>query len=111
MEPLASFKLVTKADAAITFGVCVKTIDNYIKSGLLPAPVAFGGREYWHPAQFRDFLDQRFGAKAPAEEREPVDVKAQSQSEHRPVHAPKLKQGKAFKMQRMLELNQGVVGA
>lgn len=42
-------KLVTKADAAEIFGVCVKSIDNYIAQGLLPRPVPFASKEYWHP--------------------------------------------------------------
>lgn len=46
------FKPVSKADAAETLGVSTKTIDNYIKSGLLPAPRPFGGRELWHPDTF-----------------------------------------------------------
>lgn len=40
-------RLVTKADAAAVFGVCAKTIDNYIKDGRLPAPVQFASRDYW----------------------------------------------------------------
>jgi hypothetical protein len=46
------FKPVSKADAAEVLGVSTKTIDNYIKSGLLPAPRPFGGRELWHPDVF-----------------------------------------------------------
>jgi len=57
---LQNFKLVTKADAASVFGVCVKTIDNYIKEGRLPKPVDFVSREYWHPADFQAFLDRTF---------------------------------------------------
>ena len=46
------FKPVSKADAAEVLGVSTKTIDNYIKSGFLPAPRPFGGRELWHPDVF-----------------------------------------------------------
>lgn len=43
---VAPFKPVSKADAAEVLGVgCTKTIDNYIKDGLLPQPVRFAGRE------------------------------------------------------------------
>ena len=59
---MSDFKLLTKADAASIFGVCTKTIDNYIRDGLLPAPTPFGSREYWHPVIFRSFLDNVFGA-------------------------------------------------
>lgn len=61
MPPVQHFKLVTKADVAQVFGVCTKTIDNYIRDGLLPAPTPFASREYWHPEVFRNFLDRTFG--------------------------------------------------
>jgi hypothetical protein len=67
---LSDFKLFTKADAAAIFGVCTKTIDNYIREGRLPPPVPFASREYWHPEDFRAFLDVTFrrGKPAPAEQ-------------------------------------------
>lgn len=40
----ARFKLVTKADAAQVFSVCTKTIDNYIKAGLIPPPFSSARR-------------------------------------------------------------------
>lgn len=46
------FKPISKAAAAEVLGVSTKTIDNYIKAGLLPAPRPFGGRELWHPDVF-----------------------------------------------------------
>jgi hypothetical protein len=60
MSGISDLKLITKADAAACFGVCVKTIDNYVDQGLLPRPVAFASKEYWHPDDFREFLAQRF---------------------------------------------------
>ena len=60
MSDLSAFKLVTKADVAAIFGVCSKSIDNYIKQGELPAPVQFMSKEYWHPEEFKAFLDRRF---------------------------------------------------
>lgn len=54
------FRLVTRADVAQMFGVCVKTVDNYIKEGLLPQPVQFASREYWHPDDIRSFMDATF---------------------------------------------------
>lgn len=54
------FKPVSKADAAELLGVSAKSIDNYIKAGLLPPPRPFGGRDLWHPdiffARLRDAL-------------------------------------------------------
>ena len=60
------FKLLTKADAATIFGVCTKTIDNYIREGRLPPPVPFASREYWHPEDFRAFLDVTFRRSKPS---------------------------------------------
>jgi predicted DNA-binding transcriptional regulator AlpA len=60
MTDFTTFKLVTPADAAAVLGVSVKTISNYIRDGLLPRPVRFGSRDYWHPAEFEAFLDRTF---------------------------------------------------
>ncbi|NKI93888.1 helix-turn-helix domain-containing protein [Rhizobacter sp. SG703] len=60
MSNLTVSKLVTKADAAAVFDVCTRTIDNYIRDERLPQPVQFGSREYWHPAEFEDFLTRTF---------------------------------------------------
>jgi hypothetical protein len=70
-EPV-HFKLVTKADAAQVFSVCTKTIDNYIKSGLIPPPVPFGAKEYWHPEVFQAHLDRVF-------RRSLIDVESEEQ--------------------------------
>lgn len=54
------FRLVTRADVAQIFGVCVKTVDNYIEQGLIPKPVSFASKEYWHPDDIRAFIDDTF---------------------------------------------------
>ena len=61
MSHFAHLKLLTKSDAAEILGVCTKTVDNYIRDGLLPSPKPLGGREYWHPQAFERFLAQYFG--------------------------------------------------
>ena len=65
------FRLLTKVDVARVFGVCTKTVDNYLKAGMLPAPVGFGAKEYWHPEVFREFIDEVFRAKEARIEPEP----------------------------------------
>lgn len=55
-----ALQLMTKADAAEVFGVCPKTIENYIKEGLIPRPVPFASKEYWHPVDFAAFIDRTF---------------------------------------------------
>jgi hypothetical protein len=59
-SPIA-FKLVTKADAAFAFDVCIRTIDKYIRTGVLPQPTAVGAKEYWHPADFMTHVDRLLG--------------------------------------------------
>jgi len=56
---VAPFKPVTKADAAQVLGVCTKSIDNYIRDGLLPQPARFAGRDLWHPDDFYGFLSAK----------------------------------------------------
>ena len=67
MSYVAHLKLLTKADAADILGVCTRTIDNYIRDGILPAPKPLGSREYWHPLAFERFLAEYFGLAAEAE--------------------------------------------
>jgi hypothetical protein len=74
------FRLVKKADAALIFGVCLKTVDNYIEAGLLPQPVAFGSRDYWHPDDFEAFIAQTFRRR-----NESLDAKSASEA---PPHSP-----------------------
>ena len=78
-----NFKLLTKANAAEVFGVCTKTIDNYIKAGLIPPPVKFGTKEYWHPAAFHAHLDKIF-RKSPADALE-GDIQKPNAEETSPV--------------------------
>jgi hypothetical protein len=59
--PAAAFKLVTKADAAFAFDVCLRTIDKYIRTGLLSPPTAVGAKEYWHPEDFMGEVDRLLG--------------------------------------------------
>lgn len=73
------FRLVTRADVAQMFGVCVKTVDNYIKDGLLPQPVQFASREYWHPDDIRSFMDATFKRTSS----QPLTLPAQTPDETR----------------------------
>jgi hypothetical protein len=59
--PATAFKLVTKADAAFAFDVCIRTIDKYIRIGLLSPPTAVGAKEYWHPDDFMTEVDRLLG--------------------------------------------------
>jgi hypothetical protein len=81
------FKLVTKADAAQVFSVCTKTIENYIKAGLLPSPVQFGAKEYWHPEVFKAHLSKVFRS----DHVEEFEADSQTPELERAVLAPQTK--------------------
>lgn len=63
--PPTPFRLVTKADAAFAFDVCIRTIDKYIRIGLLSQPTAVGAKEYWHPEDFMTEVDRLLGRNGP----------------------------------------------
>jgi len=54
-----SFKPLTKDDLAELLGVSARTIENWVNEGVVPAPKKLGGRVYWHPRMFFDWLDRR----------------------------------------------------
>lgn len=114
MSHFAHLKLLTKADAADILGVCTKTVDNYIREGLLPSPRPLGSREYWHPQAFERFLAQHFGLsdegapqphagdlfEAPKPEPKPTGVRARS-----PKRPPAVRQA-ARQAEVLRELNE-----
>lgn len=52
------FVPMTKQDVADVLGVSIRTIENLVKVGRMPAPGHIGGRVLWHPAVFYGWLDQ-----------------------------------------------------
>lgn len=75
---VAPFKPVTKADAAQVLGVCTKSIDNYIRDGLLPQPARFAGRDLWHPDDFYGFLSAKLRSGQATSTVESVDARAEA---------------------------------
>lgn len=75
---VAPFKPVTKADAAQVLGVCTKSIDNYIRDGLLPQPARFAGRDLWHPDDFYGFLSAKLRVGQATSAVESVNVAAEA---------------------------------
>ncbi len=70
MTANAAFKPLSKRDVADVLGVCLRTIENWVNEGDLPAPVRLGNRCYWHPAAFYAWLERRLmaGPASPAAE-------------------------------------------
>lgn len=59
-----AFKPLTKDDLADVLGVSIRTIENWVNDGTLPAPSKLGNRVYWHPNTFYSWLDHRLTAGA-----------------------------------------------
>lgn len=59
MSTAHPFRPLSRADVAEVFGVTVRTIDNWVNDGTVPAPVKLGNRNYWHPGKFFTWLDRR----------------------------------------------------
>lgn len=53
------FKPLTKDDIADVLGVSLRTIENWVNDGTVPAPKRLGNRVYWHPIVFYGWLEQR----------------------------------------------------
>ncbi|MBO7820339.1 helix-turn-helix transcriptional regulator [Burkholderia pseudomallei] len=54
-----SFTPLTKQAVADVLGISVRSVENWINDGTLPAPVKLGNRVYWHPDVFFGWLSQR----------------------------------------------------
>jgi len=70
-----AFKPLTKDDIADVLGISLRSIENWVNDGTLPAPKKLGNRVYWHPNAFYAWLDHRLTADAadePAERATPV---------------------------------------
>jgi Helix-turn-helix domain len=54
------FDMLTKEDIATILQISVRTVENWVASGLLPAPGTIDGRRRWHSGQFYSFMEQRY---------------------------------------------------
>jgi hypothetical protein len=45
--PTAAAQLEPHSKKAARHGVCTRTLDRWVKNGILPAPVRINGRKYW----------------------------------------------------------------
>lgn len=68
MPESVSFKPLSRDDVAAVLGVSLRTIDNWVSDGSLPAPAKLGNRSYWHPVAFYGWLDRRLMSDATATE-------------------------------------------
>lgn len=52
-----AFKPLSRDDVAGILGISIRTLENWVKQGRLPAPASIAGRRYWHPQHFYAALD------------------------------------------------------
>lgn len=91
---IAPFMPMTKEDVASVLGVSIRTIENLVRAGQMPAPGRVGGRVLWHPEVFYSWLDKVLRipspladeSKRPAESMEALE----SPRAERPESQPKL---------------------
>lgn len=66
MTASAAFKPMSKDDVADVLGVSLRTVENWVNDGTLPAPAKLGNRCYWLPSLFYSWLERRLGGGAVA---------------------------------------------
>jgi predicted DNA-binding transcriptional regulator AlpA len=57
-----AFIPLSKQDVAGILGVSIRTIENFVARGRMPAPAHIGARVLWHPDVFYSWLDQALRA-------------------------------------------------
>lgn len=68
MTTVTAFKPLTKDDIAEVLGVSLRTIENWVNEGALPAPKKLGNRVYWHPNSFYSWLEHRLTVEEQSED-------------------------------------------
>lgn len=59
MTASAFFTPLTKQAVADSLGISIRSVENWINDGILPAPVKLGNRVYWHPDVYYGWLSRR----------------------------------------------------
>lgn len=57
-------EMMKKAEVAATFRVTTRTVENYVRQGLLPQPTRIGRRPLWPAAVIRAMVTPPQGAAA-----------------------------------------------
>lgn len=108
MTASVAFKPLSKNDVAEALGVSLRTVENWVNDGSLPAPAKLGNRCYWHPTTFYGWLEGRLltgsasasiGAAAvdgeQAEAGPEASTSTPTQPKPRPAHAKQKAKGAA----------------
>jgi excisionase family DNA binding protein len=51
------FDMLTKEDIATILKISLRTVENWVADGLLPAPATIGSRRRWHSGEFYAFME------------------------------------------------------
>ncbi|RDK09136.1 helix-turn-helix transcriptional regulator [Cupriavidus lacunae] len=95
---IAPFTPMTKEVVAQVLGVSIRTIENLVNAGKMPAPGRIGGRVLWHPDVFYTWLDQEL--RAPGEsDGFPAPVSSGPQLAAPAARRPPAKQSAVARMQ------------
>ncbi|CAJ0730553.1 MAG: helix-turn-helix domain-containing protein [Ralstonia sp.] len=78
---ITPFTPMTKQHVAEVLGVSIRTIENLVKAGRMPAPGHIGGRVLWHPDTFYAWLDQALRASCSITEGPDVSEPSQEEPE------------------------------
>ena len=69
----SAFTPLNKQAVADSLGISIRSVENWINDGILPAPAKLGNRVYWHPDVYYAWLSHRLKVAPTAE---PLSVPA-----------------------------------
>lgn len=78
-----AFKPLSREDVAGVLGISIRTLENWVKQGRLPAPASIAGRRYWHPERFYAALNAMLESGSDDSPSSPLEVPA-------PARTPKV---------------------
>ncbi len=79
MTTSSAFTPLTKQAVADSLGISIRSVENWINDGTLPAPAKLGNRVYWHPDVYFTWLSQRLKVESSVEHpAQPAEVPARS---------------------------------
>ena len=67
MTTSSAFTPLTKQSVADSLGISIRSVENWINDGILPAPAKLGNRVYWHPDVYFTWLSQRLKVESSTE--------------------------------------------
>ena len=76
MTTSSAFTPLTKQAVADSLGISIRSVENWINDGTLPAPAKLGNRVYWHPDVYFGWLSRRLQeAQAVESESAPAELR------------------------------------